>query len=304
MSFLFDYRKPIVVSEIGCNHLGDFEIAKELIKLSKEAGADYAKFQKRHPKELLTEDQYNMPHSVPYNAYGETYGQHREFLEFTWEQHADLKQYAEKIGIGYTTSVWDMTSARQIAGLRPDFIKVPSACNNHFEMLYFLRDNYNGDVHISSGMTQLNELEAIVQSFEEENQAHRLVLYSCTSGYPVPFTDVCLLEIKRLYDNYGRRVKEIGFSGHHLGIAIDIAAFTLGARWIERHFTKDRTWRGTDHAASLEVPGLQKLVRDLAATHEALSYKKQEVLDIEAVQREKLKYRKSAFPIFKLAPIS
>ena len=103
---------------------------------------------------------------------------------------------------------------------------------------------------------------------------------------------VCLLEIARLRDKFEDRVKNIGFSGHHLGISVDIAAYTLGATWIERHFTKDRTWRGTDHAASLEVPGMQKLVRDLEHAFEALTYKDKEILDIEAVQREKLKYRK------------
>jgi sialic acid synthase len=294
MAFNFVYHKPLVISEIGCNHMGNFEIAKELIKLSKECGADYAKFQKRTNRELLTEEQYNAPHPVPYNSYGNTYGEHREFLELSWEQHADLKQYAESIGIGYATSVWDMTSAREIIGLKPDFIKVPSACNNHYEMLKLLRDGYAGDVHISSGMTTLQEIEEIVSFFEETQQAKgRLVLYNCTSGYPVPFKDICLLEINRLYDNYGERVKEIGFSGHHLGIAADIAAYTLGARWIERHFTKDRTWKGTDHAASLEAGGLQKLVRDLKSTFDALTFKEKEILDIEAEQRNKLKYRKA-----------
>lgn len=294
MAFNFVYHKPLVISEIGCNYMGDFEIAKELIKLSKDCGADYAKFQKRNARELLTDEQYNAPHPTPYNSYGNTYGAHREFLELSWEQHADLKVYAESIGIGYATSVWDMTSANQIIALKPDFIKIPSACNNHYEMLRLLRDQYAGDVHISSGMTTLKEIEEIVAFFEETNQAkNRLVLYNCTSGYPVPFKDICLLEINRLYDNYGERVKEIGFSGHHLGIAADVAAYTLGARWIERHFTKNRTWKGTDHAASLEVGGLQKLVRDLNSIHDALTYKAKEILDIEAEQRNKLKYRKA-----------
>ena len=101
-----------------------------------------------------------------------------------------------------------------------------------------------------------------------------------------------MLEINRLYTEYGNRVKEIGFSGHHLGIAIDIAAYTLGAKWIERHFTKDRTWKGTDHAASLEVPGLQKLIRDLEHTYEALTLKSSEILEVELEQRNKLKYCK------------
>jgi sialic acid synthase len=287
-----NYKKPKVISEIGCNHMGQFEIAKELIKLSKDAGADFAKFQKRTPKELLTAEQYVAPHPNPYNSYGRTYGEHREFLEFTQEQHAQLKDYAESIGIGYATSVWDITSAREIIELEPELIKIPSACNNHFEMLKLLRDSYDGEIHLSTGMTTKDEIEEIVEFFEQTNSAkEQLVVYNCTSGYPVPFKDVCLLEINTLFDKYGSRVKSIGFSGHHLGIAIDIEAYTLGAEWIERHFTKDRTWKGTDHAASLEVPGLQKLVRDLEHTHEALTYKQTEILEIEEVQRNKLKYR-------------
>lgn len=292
--FNFQYKPPIVIAEIGCNHLGDFQIAKELIRLAKEAGADVAKFQKRNNRELLSDEQYNAPHPVPHNSYGPTYGKHREFLEFSVQQHKELQSYCQEIGIQYCTSVWDTTSAMEISLLNPEFIKIPSACNNNFNLLKILRDEYKGDVHISFGMTLHAEEEEIVKFFEETNQAKsRLVIYSCTSGYPVPFKDVCLLEINRLYTDFGNRVKEIGFSGHHLGIAIDIAAFTLGARWIERHFTKDRTWKGTDHAASLEVPGLHKLVRDLKNTYEALNQKSVEILDIEMVQRSKLKNNNS-----------
>lgn len=292
---MMTYEKPAVIAEIGCNHMGNFEIAKELIKLAKDCGADIAKFQKRNNRELLTTEQYDAPHPNPWNSYGPTYGEHREFLEFSAEQHAALKVYAESLNIGYSTSVWDTSSAKEIIAVNPVLIKVPSACNNHFEMMELLRDDYKGEVHVSTGMTTKDEIEKIVAFFETTGMAKdRLVVYSCTSGYPVPFNDVCLLEIQQLKEKYGNRVKSIGFSGHHLGIAIDIAAYALGAVWIERHFTKDRTWKGTDHAASLEVPGFQKLVRDLHHTYEALTYKQEEILDIERVQRDKLKYRKTA----------
>ncbi len=292
-AFNHKYKKPVIISEIGCNHMGSIDTAKELIKLSKDAGADVAKFQKRHNKELLTTEQYNAPHPNPANSYGSTYGAHREFLEFSKEQHMELKKYAQSIGIMYATSVWDVTSAHEIIELNPEFIKVPSACNSHFEMLKVLRDEYKGDVHISFGMTYNKEQEEIIKFFEETGVAKsRLVVYACTSGYPVPFEDICLLEISNLHERYGNRVKEISFSGHHLGISVDIAAYTLGAVYIERHFTKDRTWKGTDHAASLEFAGLQKLCRDLNAVHKALSFKKTEILEIEQVQRDKLKYRK------------
>ncbi|MFY0712117.1 N-acetylneuraminate synthase family protein [Seonamhaeicola sp. NFXS20] len=288
-----EYNKPKVIAEIGCNHKGDFKIAKELLDLAKQCGADVAKFQKRNNKELLTEKQYNAPHPNPSNSYGETYGEHREFLEFSIDQHAELKKYCDKIGIEYSTSVWDVTSAKEMITFSPSLLKVPSACNNNFEMLKVLRDDFKGDVHLSFGMTNLEEEKQIVEFFEEAGQAkNRLVIYSCTSGYPVPFKDVCLLEISRLIKEYGDRVKHVGFSGHHLGIAIDNAAFALGATWVERHFTKDRTWKGTDHAASLEPAGMRKLCRDLKATYEALNYKDSEILEIEQVQRDKLKYRK------------
>ena len=286
------YINPKVIAEIGCNHKGDIEIAKQLLKVASESGVEVAKFQKRNNIELLTNEQYNAPHPNPVNSHGDTYGDHREFLEFNLNQHKELKEYAESLGIIYSTSVWDSTSAKQITSLNPKLIKVPSACNNHFEMLKVLRDEYQGEVHISFGMTTKEEEEEIVSLFEETNQAKRLVLYACTSGYPVPFGDVCMLEIVRIKEKFIDRVKAIGFSGHHLGIAIDIAAYALGATWVERHFTLDRTWKGTDHSASLEPSGLRKLTRDLKATYKALTFKQIDVLAIEQVQRDKLKYRK------------
>ena len=293
MKFDFNYKEPKVVAEIGCNHKGDLNIAKELIDLAKESGAKYVKFQKRNNKELLTEAQYSDPHPNPHNSYGNSYGEHREFLEFDVNQNKELKKYCDSVGVVFSTSVWDVTSAKEMVSFNPEFLKVPSACNNNFEMLKVLRDDFNGQIQLSIGMTNKKEIKKIIEFFEENNQAKsRLVIYSCTSGYPVPAEDVTLLEINWLYENYGSRVSEIGFSGHHLGIALDISAYTLGARWIERHFTKDRTWKGTDHAASLEPAGLKKLIRDLKYTYKALSFKSEEILPIEAEQRNKLKNRK------------
>ena len=287
------YKKPIIIAEAGCNHMGDMQIAKEMIETAAYfCKVDAIKFQKRCPKELLTPEQYNAPHPNPENAYGKTYGEHREFLEFSLEQHAQLKKWCEEAGIIYSTSVWDLTSAKEITSLNPQFIKIPSACNTNFEMLQYLCDNYKGEIQLSFGMTTKEEEEKIVQFFEKNGRAKDLVLYNCTSGYPVPFKDICLLEINRIKEQYGNRVKAIGFSGHHLGIAVDVAAYTLGAEYIERHYTLDRTWKGTDHAASLEPDGVRKLVRNLNAVRDALTYKSEDILPIEEVQRQKLKYRK------------
>lgn len=287
------YKKSFIIAEVGCNHMGQMQIAHELIETAARfCKVDAIKFQKRCPKELLTSEQYSAPHPNPANSYGKTYGEHREFLEFTIDQHAQLKEWCEEVGIIYSTSVWDMTSAKEIASLRPNFIKIPSACNTHFEMLQWLCDNYQGEIQLSFGMTTHEEEEQIINLFEKNGRAKDLVLFNCTSGYPVPFDDVCLLEITRMREAYESRVKAIGFSGHHLGIAVDVAAYTLGASVIERHYTLDRTWKGTDHAASLEPDGIRKLVRNLHAVHDALTYKPMEILPIEQIQRDKLKYRK------------
>lgn len=272
--------------------MGQMEIAHDLINTAAVfCKADAIKFQKRCPKELLTPEQYNAPHPNPYNSFGKTYGEHREFLEFTLDQHAQLKKWCEDIGITYATSVWDMTSAKEISTLNPKFIKIPSACNNNFKMLQWLCDNYEGEIQISLGMTTREEEKQIVDLFVKNGRTKDLIIFSCTSGYPVAFKDVCLLEVTRLKEAYENKVKGIGFSGHHLGIAVDNVAYALGASYIERHYTLDRTWKGTDHAASLEPDGIRKLVRNLYAIYDSLSYKEEEILSVEQVQREKLKYR-------------
>lgn len=287
------YQTPYIIAEAGCNHKGNMEIAKEMIKIAAIfCNADAIKFQKRCNRELLTEEQYNAPHPNPVNSYGKTYGEHREFLEFSVEQHAQLKTWCKEFGITYSTSVWDLTSAKEIATLNPEFIKIPSACNNNYEMLEWLCDNYDGKIQISLGMTTREEEKALIELFTSKKRNKDVTIFCCTSGYPVPFEDICLLEITRLVQAYGEIVDHIGFSGHHLGIAADDAAYTLGASVIERHFTLDRTWKGTDHAASLEPDGIRKLKRNLMNIQKALTSKSNAVLPIEQVQRDKLKYRK------------
>ncbi|MCH3964316.1 MAG: N-acetylneuraminate synthase family protein [Clostridium sp.] len=286
------YKKPKVIAEVGCNHMGNFEIAKEFIKMAAIfCKVDVVKFQKRNPRECLTKQQYNTPHPNPTNSYGKTYGEHREFLEFSLEQHKELKIFCEEMGVEYSTSVWDLTSAKEIVSLNPKLIKIPSACNNHYTMLDWLCNNYNGEIHISLGMTTREEEEKLIRFFKSRNRNKDLVIYACTSGYPVPVEDLCLLEISRIKEKYEDDVKEIGFSGHHNGIAMDIAAYTLGASTIERHFTLNRTWKGTDHAASLEPDGMRRLARDVGNAYKALTYKGKEILDIEKPQRKKLKYK-------------
>jgi N-acetylneuraminate synthase len=284
------FNRPLIIAEIGCNHRGEFETAKKMIDVAADfCGADIVKFQKRCNRELLSEEEYNTPYPVPYNSYGTTYGEHREFLEFTKNQHKVLKKYCDRKKIVYSTSVWDLTSAIEITSLKPQMIKIPSATNLNFPVLEYLCKKFDGEIHVSLGMTTQKEEEEIVDFFIQQGRNEDLIIYACTSGYPVPFEDLCLLEIDRLQSTFESSVKSIGFSGHQYGIAADIAVMTLGVSHIERHFTLDRTWKGTDHAASLEPGGMRKMIRDIAAVNSALTYKKDEILPIEEVQRKKLK---------------
>ena len=283
-------EKPKIIAEIGCNHKGEMDIALEMIKTAATfCHVDVVKFQKRNNHELLTEEEFNAPHPNPYNSYGATYGEHREYLEFSLEQHRQLQRWCNEFGVEYSCSVWDVTSAKEIISLNPSIIKIPSACNLNQELLTCICDHFDGEIHVSFGMTDREEEEKIVSFFEKKGRNKELVIYSCTSGYPVPFEDICLLELTRLRKTYENRVKAMGFSGHHLGIAVDAAAVALGAEWVERHFTLDRTWKGTDHAASLEPDGLRKLCRDCRAVYKALKYKEEDILEIEKPQLEKLK---------------
>ena len=187
-----------IIAEIGCNHKGDIKIARDLIKTAKRCGADVAKFQKRNNKLLLNIKEYESPHPEPWNSYGNTYGLHREALEYNIDQHKELQDICSTIGIEYTSSVWEIDSAKEISELNPLFIKVPSATNLDFKMQNFLCENYNGKIHVSVGMTKKKEIAEIINFYKKKSRINDLVLYCCTSGYPISEKDICLLEIKNL----------------------------------------------------------------------------------------------------------
>src|SRR5262245_16376849 len=284
-------RDPVLIAEIGCNHMGDIDLARRFVDVAHNfCEVDHVKFQKRSIRDLLTTEQYAAPHPNPRNSFGQTYGEHREFLEFTLDEHRSLKQYCDERGVVYSSSVWDLESLSEIASLEPEYVKIPSACNTNLELLEVACRTFAGKIHVSLGMTTREEESEILAVFRDTGRTADLVLYACTSGYPIQASDACLLEIPRLVETYGDEVDAIGYSGHHLGISLDVAAYTLGATYIERHFTLDRTWKGTDHAASLEPDGLRRVWRDVKHAHEALEPKKTEILDIERAQRAKLKW--------------
>jgi N-acetylneuraminate synthase len=286
---------PTLIAEIGCNHMGDLEIAKRFIDVAGSfCEIRNVKFQKRSNRDLLPPDQYDAPHPVPANSFGATYGEHREYLEFTIEQHKELLDYCAERDMVYATSIWDVQSLREVVILGPQYLKVPSAANTNVGLLEETCRTFGGKIHISLGMTTRDEESQIVELFRDHGRVGDVVLYACTSGYPIQASEACLLEIPRLIGAYGGEVEAIGYSGHHNGIAIDTVAYTLGATCIERHFTLDRTWKGTDHAASLEPDGMRRLQRNLSQAADALAPKPSEILPIEEPQRVKLKWGAAA----------
>lgn len=280
-----------LIAEVGCNHMGSLDVAKQMVDvLAGFCNVTNVKFQKRHMPSLLSPDEYAAPHPVPDNSFGSTYGEHREYLELTLDEHRELQEHCQAHGVTYSCSVWDEKSFEDIATLEPSYLKVPSATNTNLDLLGRMAAEFGGQVHISLGMTTRDEEASIVEVFRSAGRARDLVLYACTSGYPIAPDEAHLLEIVRLRDDYGSEVAAIGYSGHHNGISIDVAAATLGARFIERHFTLDRTWKGTDHAASLEPDGMRRLGRDLANVAKALTPRPDGILSVEQPQRAKLKW--------------
>jgi sialic acid synthase len=279
-------QTPFVIAEIGCNHMGDFDIALKLIDAALASGCNAAKFQKRNVKECLPPAIYNGPHPNPHNSYGDTYGEHREKLELTNGEHKKLFDYCKSKGIEYSCTPFDLTSADFLInelGIR--HLKIASFHNNHYELINYICKNHPHEIHISLGMISDFELDTLQELLEENKAMSRTVLYNCTSNYPCPFEDLHLEHITYLSERFGEAALGIGFSGHHQGIAVDLCAYTLGATYFERHFTLDRTWKGTDHAASLQPEGMRKLIRDLNAARLSLTPRPSGILQSESHNR-------------------
>jgi sialic acid synthase SpsE len=275
-------KRTLIIAEIGQNHQGEMEIAKELIRQAKLSGADAVKSQKRDIATLLTPEEYARAYTSRH-AFAPTYGKHREYLELSRDQYEELRDFAHGLGICFFSSPWDVPSAQLLHDIDMPWFKVPSACLTHHVLLEELV-SYGKPIIVSAGMSTLDEIDAAMKVLEPAGDVY---LLQCTSSYPSEFGDINLRVIPALAQRYPWAT--VGFSGHHRGIAVDVAAVTLGARVIERHFTLDRTMKGSDHAASLEPPGIARLVRDVRATELALGDGVKRVYDAEVPVRHKLR---------------
>jgi sialic acid synthase SpsE len=250
-----------VIGEIGLNHNGDVDIAKKLIDVAADAGAQAVKFQKRTPEISTPEHMKNTPRSTPWGDM--TYLEYRYRVEFDRDQYIEIGDYATMRGLDWFASPWDEPSVDFLEDLNTVAYKIASASVTDLGMLAKIAAT-GKPVILSTGMSTMDQIDTAVETLGTE----RLVILHATSTYPLPPEEANLRMIRTLTDRYAGI--PVGYSGHEPGLQISLAAAALGAQAIERHITLDRTMWGSDHAASLEPQGLNHLVRDVRIIETAL----------------------------------
>lgn len=264
-----------VIAEIGHNHQGSVGKARELFRAAKDCGVDAVKLQKRSNRTLYTRAMYDSPYDNE-NSFGATYGQHREALEFGWDQYVELKQYAAEIGITFFATAFDIDSADFLAKLDVPAYKIASGDLNNVPLLQHVA-KIGRPVIVSTGGGSIDDVRRAHDTVTAINP--RLCLMQCTASYPAEPEDMNLRVITTYRDRYPDVV--VGLSDHQNGIAMADVAYILGARVIEKHFTLNRASKGTDHAYSLEPVGMRKLVRDLRRVRVALGSGEKAPLAVE-----------------------
>ena len=250
-----------VIAEIGLNHNGDVDIAKKLIDVAADAGANAVKFQKRTPEISTPEHMRDVPRETPWGTM--TYLDYRRRVEFGRDEYIEIGDYATLHGLDWFASPWDVPSVAFLEELNVVAHKVASASLTDLELLTALRET-GKPVILSTGMSTIPQIDRALETLGTD----RVVLMHATSTYPMEPEEANLRVISTLRDRYAG--VPIGYSGHERGLQISLAAVALGAVAVERHITLDRTMWGSDHAASLEPAGLQHLVRDIRVIETAL----------------------------------
>lgn len=253
-----------VIAEIGHNHQGDVEQAKKLILAAKNSGANAVKLQKRSNRDLFTAAYYNRPYNSE-NSFGQTYGEHREFLEFERNDYIELQYYSRQLGITFFATAFDFQSAELLASLDVPMYKIASGDLTNIPLIKYVA-SFGKPILLSTGGGTIDDVDRAVECLSELGV--EFCMMQCTAGYPPAWEELNLSVIRTFLERYPDVV--IGFSSHDNGIAMAVAAYVLGARVIEKHFTLNRTLKGTDHAFSLEPQGLAKMIRDLRRLEVAL----------------------------------
>jgi sialic acid synthase len=271
-----------VIAEIGHNHQGKVKTCMEMFKVAKECGADAVKLQKRDNRHLYTQAGYTKPYDNE-NSYGATYGEHREALEFGLSEYVELKAYAKELGVTMFATAFDFPSVDFLAKLDMPAFKVASGDLKNIPLLIYMAE-VGQPIVLSTGGGTMEDVNRAYDAIMPINP--HLCLLQCTAGYPAAFEELNLKVISTFRERFPQTV--VGLSSHDNGIAMAVAAYILGARVVEKHFTLNHTWKGTDHAFSLEPIGFQKMVRDLRRVQVAMGDGVKRVYDSEVTPMVKM----------------
>lgn len=277
-------NKVYFIAELGQNHQGKIEIAKEMVDVLKTVGCISAiKTAKRDIDICLTEEQKVMPYINP-NSFGKTYYEHRKALELNEKDFIELKNYVESNGFDFISSFTDSPSLQFLMSCDVKILKIASQRTTDINLLKEAA-TFNGPIILSTGMCTLKDVDNAVEIFKN----NELYILQCTSIYPCEEKDLNLNVIPMYMERYKGVVGAVGLSGHHGSIAPDMAAYMLGARIFERHFTLERTMKGTDHAASLEIRGFELICKYIKQIKESMGEQIKDVLPEEWEAIKKLR---------------
>jgi len=275
-----DDHPVFVIAEIGINHNGSVELAKKMIRGAKEAGSDAVKFQKRTPEICVPKDQWEVERDTPWGRM--KYIDYRYKVEFGKKEYSEIDNFCKKIGIIWFASCWDIEAVNFIEQFDLPLYKTASASLTDKELLK-RHTKLNKPLIVSTGMSTMHEIENAVDNFGHEN----LLIAHSTSAYPCKYEELNLKMIATLRDKYADI--PIGYSGHETGLSPTWAAVALGTNFVERHITFDRAMWGTDQAASVEIDGFHRLVRNIRDIESALGDGVKKVYESELSSRNKLR---------------
>lgn len=259
--------KTLIIAEAGVNHNGDIQLAKKLIDVAALAGADLVKFQTFSADRLVTESAIKADYQA--QATDEIESQHEMLrkLELTESMHRELLAHCSEKKIGFLSTGFDIESVNFLFELGQRLFKIPSGEITNLPYLQCI-GNLRGKVILSTGMSNMEEIEAAISVLEDSGTPRDLItVLQCTTAYPVPMADVNLRAMLSIQERFK---VDVGYSDHTLGIEVPIAAVALGAKVVEKHFTMDRTLPGPDHKASLEPLELESMIRGIRNVEEAL----------------------------------
>jgi len=277
-------KHPIYfIAEVGQNHQGDIKIAKKLVDSLRDLPVSCIKTAKRDIDTCLSEEQKNMIYDNP-NSFGRTYYEHRKTLEFSKDEFIEFKEYVESAGFDFISSYTDLNSLDFLSDIGITGLKIASQRIIDIKLLEATA-NSNLPVVISTGMSNIDDVDTAVKILSNNEK----YVLQCTSTYPCPEDELNLNVIPMYKERYGETINGVGFSGHHIGVASDIAAYMLGATIIERHYTLSRSMKGTDHVGSLEKRGVKYVLDYISQVNEALGVSDKFVLESEMPTLKKLR---------------